>query len=89
MFLSAQFIDGMLKPLSPLPFGEGEVVELEVKTRSEPNADTQATEEDLKKADEFNAILDRIAAMTPPGAPTDGSYNHDHYLYGAPRRDRP
>jgi hypothetical protein len=35
-------------------------------------------------------IITEIANQAPPGTwddvPTDGSVNHDHYLYGAPKR---
>jgi len=35
-------------------------------------------------------IIDEIANEAPPGTwddvPTDGSVNHDHYLYGAPKQ---
>ncbi|MDX6385274.1 MAG: hypothetical protein QOK48_2847 [Blastocatellia bacterium] len=36
-------------------------------------------------------IIKEIGDQTPPGTwddvPTDGSVNHDHYLYGAPKKD--
>jgi hypothetical protein len=46
-----------------------------------------------EKADEAeNPLLGIIGIVSNPDAPTDGSINHDHYLYGAPResthRDR-
>jgi hypothetical protein len=35
-------------------------------------------------------IIEEIAESAPPGTwdnvPTDGSVNHDHYLYGAPKQ---
>jgi hypothetical protein len=35
-------------------------------------------------------IIEEIASEAPPGTwddvPTDGSVNHDHYLYGAPKQ---
>ncbi len=36
-------------------------------------------------------IIQEIGNQAPPGTwddvPTDGSVNHDHYLYGAPRKN--
>jgi Protein of unknown function (DUF2281) len=36
-------------------------------------------------------VLDEAAASIPPEElermPTDGSYQHDHYLYGTPKRE--
>lgn len=36
-------------------------------------------------------IIEEIANQAPPGTwddvPTDGSINHDHYLYGAPKQE--
>ena len=36
--------------------------------------------------------IDEIMRTLPPeafeGYPTDGSLNHDHYLYGAPKREQ-
>ena len=38
-------------------------------------------------------IIQEIGDQAPPGTwddvPTDGSVNHDHYLYGAPKRPLP
>ena len=38
-------------------------------------------------------IIQEISNQAPPGTwddvPTDGSVNHDHYLYGAPKRRLP
>lgn len=36
-------------------------------------------------------IIEEISSQAPPGTwdgvPTDGSLNHDHYLYGAPKKN--
>lgn len=36
-------------------------------------------------------IIEEISNQAPPGTwdsvPSDGSVNHDHYLYGAPKRN--
>src|SRR5882672_3325970 len=38
-------------------------------------------------------VIQEISNQAPPGTwddvPTDGSVNHDHYLYGAPKRRLP
>jgi len=38
-------------------------------------------------------VIEEISSQAPPGTwddvPTDGSVNHDHYLYGAPKRRLP
>ena len=38
-------------------------------------------------------IITEISSQAPPGTrddvPSDGSVNHDHYLYGIPRRHLP
>jgi hypothetical protein len=35
-------------------------------------------------------LIEEISSQAPPGTwdsvPTDGSVNHDHYLYGAPKK---
>ncbi len=36
-------------------------------------------------------IIEEISSQAPPGTwdsvPSDGSVNHDHYLYGAPKKN--
>jgi hypothetical protein len=36
-------------------------------------------------------IIEEISSQAPPGTwddvPTDGALNHDHYLYGAPKKN--
>jgi hypothetical protein len=36
-------------------------------------------------------VIEEISSQAPPGTwdnvPTDGSVNHDHYLYGAPKKN--
>jgi hypothetical protein len=36
-------------------------------------------------------IIEEISSQAPPGTwdsvPSDGSLNHDHYLYGAPKKN--
>lgn len=71
----AKFDRGVLIPQQPLDLREGEVIELEVKTQA-PRP--------LQR-------LAELAAQFPadPESPRDGAAQHDHYLYGTPKRDDP
>lgn len=42
---------------------------------------------DVEDDDPIMRFVREMEAMTPPGPPTDGALNHDHYLYGAPKVD--
>lgn len=70
----AIYENGVLKPAQPLPLGEHEKVRVTVDSACQP-------------------IWERIAALTddaPPEElaqpPTDGASQHDHYIYGTPKR---
>ena len=70
----AVYENGVLKPAQPLPLKEHEQVRVTVEPVRPP-------------------IWERIAASTadaPPEElaklPTDGASQHDHYLYGTPKR---
>lgn len=72
--VDATYEDGVLKPAQPLPLGEHEKVRVTVEPACQP-------------------IWERIAALTddaPPEEfakpPTDGASQHDHYVYGTPKR---
>jgi hypothetical protein len=36
---------------------------------------------------EDNPLWGIVGLIDDPDAPTDGSINHDHYIYGAPKRE--
>lgn len=72
--VEAVYEDGVLKPTKPLPFQEHEKVSVTVEPRQP-------------------SLAERIAALArdlPPEVidawPTDGASQHDHYLYGTPKR---
>lgn len=55
----------------------------------------KAAQPEIKGKPKKRKLLERIEAIMkelPPeafeGYPTDGSLNHDHYLYGAPKREQ-
>lgn len=86
--VDATYEDGVLKPVQPLPFAEHEKVRLTV----EP----QAAAQDQGKsagATPQPPIWERIVALTADAPieelekpPIDGASQHDHYIYGTPKR---
>ena len=32
------------------------------------------------------AVLERLSELSTPGGPEDGAEQHDHYIYGTPKR---
>ncbi len=72
--VEAVYEDGVLKPAQPRPLEEHEKVSVTVEQRQP-------------------SLTERIAALAralPPEVidawPTDGASQHDHYLYGNPKR---
>jgi predicted DNA-binding antitoxin AbrB/MazE fold protein len=72
--VEAIYENGVLKPERPLPFKEHEKVKITVEQNGP-------------------SLAERIVALArslPPEIvetwPTDGASQHDHYLYGAPKR---
>jgi predicted DNA-binding antitoxin AbrB/MazE fold protein len=81
----ATYEDGVLKPAQPLPLSEHEKVRVTVEQQA-------AKLENVPPAN-GPSLGERIAAMArelPPGAldslPDDLAAEHDHYLYGTPKR---
>jgi predicted DNA-binding antitoxin AbrB/MazE fold protein len=70
----AVYEDGVLKPVQPLPFKEHEKVSVTVEERG-----PTLTERLL-------ALADALPPETLDRLPTDGASQHDHYLYGTPKR---
>ena len=79
--LTAEFVNGALKPLEPLDLEEGAVVTLYIEDGGENNPQHHSALE----------IADRIRQAAPPGAwdhmPADAAINYRHYLYGQPKED--
>jgi len=72
--IEAIYEDGVLKPTQPLPLQEHEKVRLTV----EPQGPSLA-----------ERIAARAAALPPEALerlPADGASQHDHYIYGTPKR---
>ena len=72
--VEATYANGVLRPDQPLPLAENEKVQVTVESARPP-------------------IWERIVALTadaPPDElaklPIDGASQHDHYIYGTPKR---
>ena len=68
-----------------------EVLEYAKRISESENAESSENAEKPKKR-KFLQQIEEIMSQLPKeafeGYPTDGSLNHDHYLYGAPKRDQ-
>jgi predicted DNA-binding antitoxin AbrB/MazE fold protein len=72
--VEAIYENGVLKPAEPLPLQEQEKVRITVEARQPSLAER---------------IVARARALPPETLdrlPTDGASQHDHYIYGTPKR---
>jgi predicted DNA-binding antitoxin AbrB/MazE fold protein len=74
IIVEAVYEDGVLKPAQPLPLQEHEKVQVTVEAKQP-------------------SLAERIVVLgraVPPEVvdtwPTDGASQHDHYIYGTPKR---
>ena len=72
--VEAIYEDGVLKPAQPLPFGELEKVSITV-AASQPSL-----------AERIAARVRALPPETLDRLPADGAAEHDHYIYGTPKR---
>jgi predicted DNA-binding antitoxin AbrB/MazE fold protein len=72
--VEAIYEDGVLKPAQPLPFGEHEKVRITV-AESQPSL-----------AERIAARVRALPPETLDRLPPDGAAEHDHYIYGTPKR---
>jgi hypothetical protein len=82
--LRARFDGRVFVPTEPVDVPKG----AEFTLRIEPAAPTETDERPLARLGE---ALDRLSAERPPSPEgrTDGAAQHDHYLYGTPKRQEP
>ena len=77
--LTAEYVNGALKPLEPLELQEGAIVTLYIEEQSQNEEQRHSVLE----------TADRIRQSAPAeiwdNLPTDGAQNVKHYLYGHPR----
>ncbi len=72
--VEAVYENGVLKPLQPLPLQEHETVRLTVEQRQPSLAERIAARARALPPEVLGALPDDLAAQ------------HDHYLYGTPKR---
>ncbi|MFL5244748.1 MAG: antitoxin family protein [Gemmataceae bacterium] len=72
--VEAIYENGVLKPEKPLPFKEHAKVYITVE------------ESQLSLAERIVALTANLPPEVVDAWPTDGASQHDHYLYGAPKR---
>ena len=72
--VEAVYENGVLKPAQPLPLKEHESVRVTVEQR-QPTL-----------AERIVASACALPQETPDRLPTDGATQHDHYIYGTPKR---
>ena len=89
--VDAIYEDGVLKPEHPLLLSEHEKVRLTVEPRREDAAAVQgysglAAAPGPTLAERIIARAQALPEEVVAQWPTDGASQHDHYLYGAPKR---
>ena len=84
--VEATYANGVLRPDQPLPLAENEKVRVTVVQQAE--ALPSVTVEDIRPP-----IWERLVALTADAPadelakpPIDGASQHDHYIYGTPKR---
>ncbi len=87
--IDATYEDGVLKPAEPLPFDEHAQVRVTVVEPVEEDHVLSAEAAEPSIASLAEEIAARARSL-PPGAldslPDDLAAEHDHYLYGTPKR---
>jgi predicted DNA-binding antitoxin AbrB/MazE fold protein len=89
IMVNATYEDGVLKPAQPLPLVE----HAQVRVTVEPQAVAEATawnapaeETGLTLAERIIARGKSLSADVLARLPRDGASQHDHYIYGTPKR---
>lgn len=82
--LKAIYERGVFRPLEPVQLHEHQEVTLVLETTDDGGG--AAEEKPIWEVAED--LVRDIPGEALDGVPTDGAAQHDHYLYGAKRRDR-
>ena len=84
--VEATYEDGVLKPARPLALAEHEKVLVTVEPAESAKPPGRPDGSDLPWWDEILALTRDLPPEAFEGLPTDGASQHDHYIYGTPKR---
>ena len=87
--VDATYEDGVLKPAQPLPLSEHEKVRVTVEPQTTPDLSTHGTRPERagpSLAEQIMALADALPDEVVSRLPRDGASQHDHYIYGTPKR---
>jgi hypothetical protein len=84
----ARFEDGKLVPQEPVELPSDQ--DLEVEVRASKSIQLPADSRAGKPVPALLELLERLDKLpSNPNSPTDAAAQHDHYLYGRPKRENP
>jgi predicted DNA-binding antitoxin AbrB/MazE fold protein len=90
--VNATYEGGVLKPAEPLPLAEHAQVRLTVEDQAvdgvgqERTADAPSAEPGFSAIEQIIARAQALPEDVVASWPTDGASQHDHYIYGTPKR---
>jgi predicted DNA-binding antitoxin AbrB/MazE fold protein len=89
--IEATYANGVLRPSQPLPLAENEKVQVTVMpAERHASAVTGAPSESPPAGQMLGEEIAALVEALPPEVvdtwPTDGASQHDHYIYGTPKR---
>src|SRR5207253_2109387 len=87
--IDATYEDGVLKPAQPLPLEEHAQVRVTVEPPLAANAEMARAGDQaagLSLAERLIAIGNSLPEEVLARLPRDGASQHDHYIYGTPKR---
>ena len=83
MTLTGRIVGGQVVLDAPAPLPDGTPVRVHAETPATPPPPPDTPDRPLTFLERYKDV---IGAADDPSLPTDGALNHDHYLYGAPKK---
>jgi predicted DNA-binding antitoxin AbrB/MazE fold protein len=87
--VDATYEGGVLKPARPLPLSEHEQVRVTVESQlavDVPSREMATEPARPTLAEQLVALANALPEEVAARLPTDGASQHDHYIYGTPKR---